>query len=63
MKNNIRKIREELEITQEGLANTIGITRPYLSAIENDRKNPSCTIADKIAKALDRPFGEIFYTE
>ena len=63
MKNNIAILREQLNITQRELSSMVGISRPYLSDIENNKKNPSCTIADKIIKALDKTFDEVFFTE
>jgi putative transcriptional regulator len=61
MENKIAKLRDELCITQEELALAVGISRPYLSDIENDKKNPSCSIAGKIAKSLGRCFDDVFF--
>lgn len=54
--DNIRAIRKERKLTQEEFAKQAGISRSYLSDIENNRKNPSTktieTLADKINVTL-----------
>lgn len=50
----IREYREKIGYTQEQLSEIVGISRPYLSALENGRKkNPSITLLKKMAKVLN----------
>ena len=49
---NIKKIRKSKEITQEALANEVGITRPMLAQIERGTKAPSLPLAIALADEL-----------
>ncbi|MBU3979447.1 helix-turn-helix domain-containing protein [Patescibacteria group bacterium] len=44
--------RKKLKITQEKLAEKVGISRAYMGYIEQGRYIPSFKVADKIAKAF-----------
>lgn len=49
----IKKYREKAGLTQEQLAEKVGITQVYLCYLENgQKKNPSITLLSKIATAL-----------
>lgn len=52
---NIRKIRENTELTQEQLAHEAGLNRAYVGYIERGERNPSTDTLVKIAKALKVP--------
>lgn len=56
----IQKRRKELAITQEGLAEKIGISRAYMGFIEQGRNAPSLEILEKIAKNLKMPLSDLF---
>ncbi|MGD6889381.1 helix-turn-helix transcriptional regulator [Bacillus mobilis] len=58
--NNVTKMRKEKRITQEELAKKVGITRAYLSNIENAKHKPSLDVALKIAKVLGSTVEKIF---
>ena len=49
----IRKRRNELDLTQEELADKVGISRVYIGYIEQGRHAPSLEVLEKIAKALN----------
>ncbi|MBB4664790.1 helix-turn-helix domain-containing protein [Conexibacter arvalis] len=55
----IRARRRDLGISQEALADRIGIDRTYLSGIERGERNPSYTNLLRIASALRVPFSEL----
>jgi putative transcriptional regulator len=61
MQNKIKFYRNKLDITQEQLAKKVGITRPYLSDIENNKKKPGTIIAMKIAKELNVSMEALFF--
>ncbi len=63
IKTNIKLIREELKLTQQDLADRIGVSRQTIYFLEKGKYNPSLTISFKIAEVLDRPLNEIFYQE
>lgn len=64
VRNNIRKLRfNNGEITQEQLAEKVGVTRQTIIAIEGGKYAPSLELAFKIALAFDVPIGEVFSYE
>ena len=63
MKNRIRVLRAELEFSQAQLAQAVNIARQSLNAIENEKHDPSVSLAFAIAAALKRPIDQVFITE
>lgn len=60
--NHIRKYRfENGEISQQDLANAVGVTRLTIHSIENGKFNPSTLLALKIAQYFNAKFEEIFF--
>ncbi len=60
--NNIRKLRfEHNELSQQELANAVGVTRLTIHSIETGKFNPSVSLALKIAKFFNKPVEEVFY--
>lgn len=51
-KENLRKRREELRLTQENLAEKAGLSYTFISQLERGEKEPSLRTAHKIARAL-----------
>ncbi|MFT8314625.1 MAG: helix-turn-helix transcriptional regulator [Clostridium sp.] len=60
MKNNIKKLRKQLGCRQEDLANTLGVTRQTINAIENEKYNPTLELAMKLARLLNTTIEELF---
>jgi transcriptional regulator with XRE-family HTH domain len=52
--------REELELTQEDLADKAGIHRTYLSDIERGSRNVSLINIERLAAALSMSLSEMF---
>jgi len=50
--NRIRKRRQILEMTQKELAEAIGVTPQHISAIEQDKRDPSLSSLGKLAEEL-----------
>lgn len=50
---NIKKLRKEKKITQQKLAKDIGVSRSYLSDLENNRYNPSIKTIEMLADKLN----------
>ena len=48
----IKKCRGDLGLTQEDLAEKVGVSRVYIGYVEQGRNTPSLEILEKIAKAL-----------
>ncbi len=55
MKNKIRLLRAERELSQEDLAQLLGVSRQTVNAIENDKYDPMLPLAFKIAKVFGKP--------
>ena len=63
MRNNLRIYRAIENITQEELANELGVSRQTIVAIENDKYNPSLELGFKIAQKFDVKIEDIFISE
>ncbi len=60
--NNLKKLRfENNDLSQQALANAVGVTRLTIHSIETSKFNPSTLLALKIARYFDKPFEEVFY--
>jgi len=64
IKNNIRKLRfHHNEMTQEQLAQKVGVTRQTIIAIESAKYSPSLELAFRIALVFGMPLEEVFSYE
>ena len=52
METKIRQSRQKLGMTQQELADLVGVTRQTVNALENARYNPSLLLAHNITKTL-----------
>lgn len=60
MKNKIKIQRAVHNLTQEELAEAVGVTRQTIIAIERNKYVPSLLLAYKIARYFNLPMEEIF---
>ena len=60
MQNLIRSRRKELGLSQEELANKCGVTRQTIYAIENDKYDPTLSLAFRLARELKVSVDELF---
>lgn len=61
VRNNIRKLRfQHNEMTQEQLAEKVGVTRQTIIAIESAKYSPSLELAFRIARVFGVPLEEVF---
>ena len=60
MKNTIRVERAILDITQQDLAEAVGVSRQTINSIEAGRYVPSTVLALKIARYFGKPADSIF---
>ncbi|HIY57573.1 MAG TPA: helix-turn-helix transcriptional regulator [Candidatus Tetragenococcus pullicola] len=63
MSKNLKKIREEYQISAKEVAEQVGISKSYYSMIENDKRGLSYINALKIAAVFDMKPDDIFYEE
>ena len=62
LKNDLRRCRfEHNEISQQELANAVGVTRLTIHSIEKGKFNPSVLLALKIANFFGKTIEDIFY--
>ena len=63
MKNTIRIERAIQNITQQELAQKIGVSRQTINAIETNKYIPSTLLALKISRLFEKKVEEIFQLE
>ncbi|BDR64382.1 transcriptional regulator [Clostridium tetani] len=57
---NLKKYRQLKELTQEQLAEIVGVRRETIMRLEAGKYNPSLKLAVDISRALNTPIEEIF---
>lgn len=60
VRNTVRAARRSADMTQEELAERVGVTRQSIVSIERGRYNPSVGLALAIADALDAGVEDLF---
>lgn len=60
MENRIKIERAILDITQEELAQKIGVSRQTINSIEANRYVPSTVLALKLSELFNKPVNEFF---
>jgi putative transcriptional regulator len=62
LQNNLRRLRfDQGEMSQQTLADLIGVTRMTIYSIEKGKYIPSTVLALRISKVFNRPVEEIFF--
>lgn len=57
---NVRRLREAKGLSQEQLAFEADMHRTYVSGIERGVRNPTATVLQRLAAALNCAIGELF---
>ncbi len=61
VRNRIRELRQQHgEMTQQELADRVGVTRQTVNAIEGGKYSPSLEVAFRIAEVLREPLDRVF---
>ncbi|WP_323172815.1 helix-turn-helix transcriptional regulator [Natrialba sp. PRR66] len=60
MENRLRVKRAEAEITQQELADAVGVSRQTIYAIEKSKYDPSLELAFKLAEYFECSIEEVF---
>ena len=60
MKNKIKVFRAMYDLTQEDLADEVGVTRQTILAIEKGKYDPSLELAFRMARRFQVAIEEIF---
>lgn len=60
MKNNIKYLRKEKNMSQENLATLTNVSRQTINAIENNKYDPSLALAFKLSQILEISLEKLF---
>lgn len=63
MKTRIKEFRAKYDLTQEQLAQKVGVRRETIVFLEAGKYNPSLKLAHDVAKALKTTIDELFVFE
>lgn len=63
MRNEIRSLRAEQDLSQQQLGEAMGVSRQTINSIEKERYTPSLPLAIALARFFGRPVEEIFHVE
>ncbi|HCF48665.1 MAG TPA: transcriptional regulator [Syntrophomonas sp.] len=64
MKNKkIKMARVELDLSQEQLAEIVGVTRQTIHLIESGKYNPSLKLCVEICRALNKTLDQLFWED
>ncbi|HEY6636067.1 MAG TPA: helix-turn-helix transcriptional regulator [Solirubrobacterales bacterium] len=63
MQNEIRRLRNEQGLSQEGLADALDVSRQTINSIETERYTPSLPLAIALARYFGKPVEEVFHAD
>ena len=63
LKNNIKKYRTKKKLSQQELADLVGVSRNTISSLETGQYEPTAKLAYVLCVALEVKFEELFYFE
>ncbi|HNT54408.1 MAG TPA: helix-turn-helix transcriptional regulator [Anaerolineaceae bacterium] len=63
LKNRLKVARAENNLSQEELADLVGVTRQTISSIETGQYCPSALLAFQLAQQLAKPIDQLFFLE
>ena len=61
LNNHLKDIRKEKNLSQQELADMVGVSRNTISSLETGQYEPTAKLALVLAVALDMKFEELFY--
>lgn len=61
LKNNLKIVRIEKGLSQQKLADLVGVSRNTISSIETGQFNPTAKLALVLCIALEKNFEDLFY--
>jgi len=63
VKTRIKELRARYDLTQEELAEKVGVCRETILLMEKGKYNPSIKLAHSVAKALQTTLDDLFIFE
>ena len=61
LKNKLKEARQEKKLSQQELADVVGVSRNTISSLETGQYEPSAKLAYVLCIALEKKFEELFY--
>ena len=61
LKNNLKEVRSKKNLSQQDLADMVGVSRNTISSLETGQYEPTAKLAYILAVALDMKFEDLFY--
>lgn len=61
LKNHLKEARTNKKLSQNQLAEMVGVSRNTISSIETGQFNPTAKLALVLCIALDKKFEDLFY--
>ncbi len=63
LKNNLKEIRTDKGLSQQELADMVGVSRNTISSLETGQYEPTTKLALVLSIALDKKIEDIFYLD
>ena len=63
VRNRVRLSRAEKQMTQEDLADSVGVTRQTIGLIEKEKYNPTIVLCLGLCRSLGKTLDELFWME
>jgi putative transcriptional regulator len=61
LKNHLKEVRTKRGLSQQALADLVGVSRNTISSIETGQFNPTAKLALILCIALEEKFEDLFY--
>ena len=61
LKNKLKEVRAEKKLSQQELADLVGVSRNTISSLETGQYEPTAKLAYILCIALDMKFEDLFY--
>ena len=61
LKNNLKEVRSKKKMSQQELAELVGVSRNTISSLETGQYEPTAKLAYILCIALDMKFEDLFY--
>ncbi|WP_018134005.1 helix-turn-helix transcriptional regulator [Acaricomes phytoseiuli] len=63
MRNRVAELRKSRSLSQEELAQAVGVSRQSIIAIEKGRFGPSLSLGLRLGKVFETPVEELFFLD
>jgi putative transcriptional regulator len=63
MRNDVRTLRTDRQLSQQSLAAAMDVSRQTINSIEKERYTPSLPLAIALARYFEKPVEEVFHAD